>query len=196
MNDKVATALAGAVLAAFALTGCGGGGDDNSGELDAWAKDICASLKTPLDNATRALEDTGVVKDDEKPDELKKRLSQDMGTVAASFEQLADAVDKAGTPPVDDGDKLAKDASGDLRDTAKAYQDLKTKVDELDTKDRADFADGLTGIGEEREALGRRSSDGLTRLQSGELGRAMAEQPGCRPAESASDAADAPSTAG
>lgn len=183
VNDKVATALAGAALAALALTGCGGGDDDKSEELDAWAKEICSSLKAPLDSATQALADTGVVKEDEKPSELRARLSEDMGTVSASFERLASAVDKAGVPPVKDGETLAADAAKDLRNTAKAYDDLQKKVDQLDTKDRADFADGLTDIGKEQEALTRQSTNGLSRLQSGDLGRAMTEQPGCKPGD-------------
>ncbi|KRV47582.1 hypothetical protein AQ490_06725 [Wenjunlia vitaminophila] len=194
MNEKVATALAGAALAALALAGCGGG-DDNSKEMEAWAKDVCGSMKTLLDRAEQAEKDTGVVKEGEKPADLKKRLSQDMDTAATSYRELADDVNGAGPPPVDDGEQLHRDAVEQLRNSAKAYEDLKQQVDELDTKNQGNFAEGLTDVSKEQQALGKMDSEALRKLGTGETGRAMAEQPGCKASSSAPEASSDSGTA-
>jgi hypothetical protein len=179
VNRKLAAALTGTALVALAATGCGG--DDNGKKLDAWAKSVCDSVRTPYDTAQAALGDMGRVKPGEKPTDLRDRLSQDMSTAATSYNKIADVVNGAGAPPVDNGEDLVKAAAKDLKGTASSYQDLKKKVDELDTKDQAKFAAGLRGLGGDTQDLGRTSATGLAKLQRGDLGKAMAKQPGCRP---------------
>lgn len=188
VNGKLVTAVSGAVLV-LALAGCGQ--EDNSEELDAWAKSVCDSVKPQVQGAQRALGDIAQVKPDEKPADLKKRLSTDIDALARSNSELATDIRKAGAPPVDKGDQLHKDAVSDLRASAGSYQGLKKKVDGLDTKDQAKFAEGLRGVGEEIKKLSLRNDQSLDKLQSGDIGRAMAEQQGCKAAAS-SGPADGP----
>ncbi|GGO89334.1 small secreted protein [Wenjunlia tyrosinilytica] len=178
MKKKLAAALTGAALAALALTGCGG--DDSGKKRDNWAKDVCDSVRNPFDSAQQALADIGQVKPDEKPEALKKRLTSDMDRVAKAYDQLAAGVNSAGAPPVDNGATLQKNAVQDLNDSSKAYRDLQKKVAALDTKDQSKFADGLNDLGTETETLGKKGSAGLDKLQAGDLGKAMAKQPGCK----------------
>jgi hypothetical protein len=195
VNRKVAAALTGTALVALTATGCGG--DDNGKKLDAWAKSVCDSVRTPYDTAQAALRDMGRVVPGEKPADLQKRLSQDMSTAAASYDKLANAVNGAGAPPVDNGGDLAKQATRDLKGSASSYQDLKKKVDALDTKDQAKFASGLRDLGNDTQVLGKTSSTGLSKLQRGDLGKAIAKQPGCQPGTasgSPSSGASAPSS--
>ncbi len=92
------------------------------------------------------------------------------------------AVQKAGPPNVDDGEKKQKDAVKELDSLSSAYASLKTQVEDLDTKDQAKFADGLKDIATELNKLGKNGSDALRTLEEGDVGKAMAKQPSCKSA--------------
>lgn len=68
----------------------------------------------------------------------------------------------------------------ELNASSKAYADLKTEVDALDTKDQAKFADGLKGIADELNKISTSGDQALKKLQSGEVGVAMSKQKGCQ----------------
>lgn len=178
VNRRLAAALSGAALM-FALTACGDGG--RAEKLEAWSKTVCDSVKPQVQGARAALNDIAEVKQGEKPGALKSRLSEDIDALRRSNSELAEDIAAAGAPPVDDGKKLQQDAVKELRGSAKAYGDLKKQVDELDTKDRAQFAEGLEGVGDEIEKLSTRNDKALLKLQSGDVGRSMAKQAGCKP---------------
>ena len=55
---------------------------------------------------------------------------------------------------------------------------LKT-VATLDTHDQAKFAAGLKSVSDQLGVLGKSSGTALTALQAGDIGKAMAKQPGC-----------------
>jgi hypothetical protein len=84
---------------------------------------------------------------------------------------------------VDNGEKLQKDAVSELNATATAYLNLKKQVDGLDASDQQKFADGLQGVADGLKKIEKMDQDALTKLQSGELGKAMAKQPGCQTAK-------------
>ncbi|MBH0245712.1 small secreted protein, partial [Streptomyces cavourensis] len=73
-----------------------------------------------------------------------------------------------------------KEAVKELNDSATAYAGLKTKVDALETKDQAKFADGLKGIADELNKISTSGDQALKKLQSGEVGTAMSKQKGCQ----------------
>ena len=73
-----------------------------------------------------------------------------------------------------------KEAVKELNASSAAYADLKKKVDALDTKDQAKFADGLKGVADELNKISKSGDEALRKLQSGEVGKAMAKQPGCQ----------------
>lgn len=181
MRKKIAAALTGAVLV-LALAGCG---DDGNKELDAWAKSVCDSVKPQLAKIEKANSDLAkAASSDGKPAAVKATDSAAFGQVSTAYTDLAAAISKAGPPPVDDGQKLGKAAVTELNGIAKAYADLKKRVDDLDTKEQADFAEGLQGVGTDLAKLASRSDQALQDLQSGDVGKAMAGLPGCRRAGS------------
>jgi hypothetical protein len=59
-------------------------------------------------------------------------------------------------------------------------RELKAAVDKLDTTDQAKFAEGLNGVAGQLDKVNAIGDDAIKKLQSGEIGEAMAKQPGCQ----------------
>lgn len=166
-------------LLAFGTVACSSG-SDNTAQLNNWAKSICDAAQDPVAQSRTALADTGTVKQGEAPADLQKRLATDLGVLAKTDQQLADAIDKVGAPKVDQGAKLQQDAVTELKQTAQGYLDVQKKLAALPSNDQANFADGLRSVGDQVQRLAQQSTDTLSKLQSGGLATAMAKQPGCK----------------
>lgn len=190
VNKKLVAALSGGAALVLALTGCGGDDDDGDKKVESWAEKVCDGVQPQLkkiQDANAAIQGAA-----DEPD--SKKLQQ---TDSRAFQQISDAyralgrsVKDAGAPPVDDGEKTQTEAVKELNATSRAYDDLKTTVNELDAKNKSKFAEGLNGIAEELTKLSKNGDDALQRLQDGKLGEAMAKQKGC---QSPSGGAPAPS---
>ncbi|MCF6522585.1 small secreted protein [Streptomyces sp. JJ36] len=183
MNKKLAAALAGGAALALALTGCG---DDKGKETEAWAKDVCQDVKPQVRKIQQANESINQASEEKQsPKEVQKADSAAFQDISEAYKALAKAVDAAGDPPVDDGATLRKNAVKELNGLSTEYGELKKTVDEMDTGDQSKFADGLQDLAERLGKLGKSGDKSLQKLQSGELGAAMAEQPGCKKPSSA-----------
>lgn len=179
MNKKLAAALSGGAALVLTLTGCG----DDDAEKAAWAEKVCDKVKPQVGKIQQANKSINEVSEQKKsPEEVQKTDSAAFQKISEAYASLAKAVDNAGVPPVENGEQLERDAVEDLKGLSKAYADLKKTVDELDTDDQAKFAEGLKGLAQELGRLGESGDKSLQKLQSGELGQAMAEQEGCRKA--------------
>ncbi|MGW4807341.1 small secreted protein [Kitasatospora sp. NPDC004272] len=178
MKKRLVTVSALGALLALAAVGCSA--DDSAAKLDGWAKGVCDAAKDPIAQSRAALADTANVKDGESPVDLQKRLSTDFASLAATNQQLADAVQKAGAPKIDDGAKVQQDAVNELKQVAQGYLDAQKKLDALASNDQAKFADGLRSVGDQVQQLSQVSTSALATLQSGALGDAMKKQPGCK----------------
>ncbi|MFJ2575935.1 small secreted protein [Kitasatospora aureofaciens] len=181
MNKRLLAVPALGVLLAFGAVGCG---DDNSKQLESWASNVCGSAKDPIAQAQTALADTGQVKTGEAPADLQKRLSTDIGRLAKTNQDIAQAIDAAGAPKVTDGANLQKDTVAELNKAADGYLDVQKKLDALPNTDQAKFADGLRSVADQVQQLASLSTQAQAKLQRGELGAAMAKQDGCKPGAS------------
>ncbi|WP_405018279.1 hypothetical protein OHV05_15990 [Kitasatospora sp. NBC_00070] len=168
------------LLLAVGAVGCGGGND--TAALDSWAKKVCDSAQSPIAQSQTALADTDKVLPGEQPAELQQRLAADLGVLAATNQQLAEAISKAGEPKIDGGAAAQQGAADELKKAAQGYLDAQQKLTALPTTEQAKFADALRSVGDQVQRLAQQSTAGLNKLQSGELGTAMAKQPGCKPA--------------
>ncbi|WP_033251353.1 hypothetical protein [Kitasatospora phosalacinea] len=178
MKKRLVTVPALGALLALAAVGCSA--DDSAAKLDGWAKSVCDAAKDPVAQSRAALADTADVKEGESPADLQKRLSADLASLATTNQQLADAVQKAGAPKIDDGAKVQQDAVNELKQVAQGYLDAQKKLDGLASTDQAKFADGLHSVGDQVQQLSQVSTSALATLQSGDLGDAMKKQPGCK----------------
>ncbi|MFD3521785.1 small secreted protein [Streptomyces sp. NPDC058653] len=200
MNKKLAAALSGGSILLMALSGCS---DDGGSKVNDWSKKVCDQVQPQLAkiaNANASIQQA--TSDSSTPADVKKTDAAAFQSISDAYKALGAAVNGAGAPPVDDGETTQKEAVSELNATSTAYAGLKTKVDDLDTKDQARFADGLKGVADELDKLSKTGDQALRKLQSGEVGAAMAKQPGCQrpktsvPAGTGSDGASTESSAG
>ena len=182
-----------AVLLAFGATACSG---DNTKQLDAWAVTLCGGMQTPVQRADAALADTGTVRTGETPAALQTRLAADLGTLATADAQIAQAVQKAGPPKVNNGAKTEANAMGELTQAANGYTSVEGAVVALPVTDQAKFAAGLKGVGGKLQQLAELSTSALQQLQTGDLGTALAKQPGCKSVKASPTAATTPAAGG
>ncbi|MGW0782456.1 small secreted protein [Streptomyces sp. NPDC002913] len=188
MNKKLAAALSGGAVLVLTLSGCS---DDSDNKVNDWAKKVCDQVQPQLQkiaNANASIQQQTA--DNSKPADVQATDSAAFQQISQAYKALGAAVNSAGPPPVDGGETTQKEAVKELNASSAAYAELKTKVDDLDTKDQAAFADGLKGIADELNKISTNGDQALKKLQSGEVGSAMAKQKGCqKPTASASPAA-------
>ncbi|MCQ4081147.1 small secreted protein [Streptomyces sp. RB6PN25] len=179
MNKKLAAALSGVATLTMALSACG----SSSSKIDDYAKSVCDQVQPQLQkiqNANNSI--TSVSGGSSKPDDVKSTDSAAFQQISDAYKALSNAVNNAGAPPVKDGAALQQNAVKELNDTSTAYAGLKKTVDGLNTGDQVAFANGLKGVAGQLTTLSKGGDDALSKLQSGDVGKAMAKQPGCRKA--------------
>ncbi|MEV0172629.1 small secreted protein [Streptomyces sp. NPDC050803] len=187
VNKKLAAALSGGAVLVLALSGCGGS-DDND-KLDAWAKQVCDAVQPQakkIEAANAAIQKE--TSDNSTPEDVQKTDAKAFQDMSDAYKAIGTAVDKAGAPDVENGETKQQNAVKELNSISASYASLKKQVDELDTKDQAEFADGLKDIATELDKLSQSGNDALKELEEGEVGEAMAKQPSC---QSASESAAA-----
>ncbi|MGW0775214.1 small secreted protein [Streptomyces sp. NPDC002835] len=188
MNKKLAAALSSGAVLVLTLSGCG---DDSEEKVNAWAKEVCDQAQPQIKKRADAQQAIISTAADGKPADIQAADSKAFADIAAADKALAKGINDAGAPPVENGAKLQQDAVKELEATAGAYLDLKKKVDELDPKDQQKFADGLQTVADGLKKIERMDQAALEKLQAGELGKAMAKQPGCQRAKTSSPASGA-----
>ncbi|MDK0520328.1 small secreted protein [Streptomyces sp. ML-6] len=180
MNKKLAAALSGGAVLVITLSGCSSD-DDKSEKVNAWAKQVCDQVQPQLQKIANANADIQQqTADNSKPVDVQRTDSAAFQQISQAYKALGAAVESAGPPPVDGGETTQKEAVKELNASSAAYADLQKKVDALDTKDQAKFADGLKGIADELDKISNSGDKALKKLQSGEVGAAMAKQKGCQ----------------
>ncbi|BCL29707.1 hypothetical protein GCM10017557_45660 [Streptomyces aurantiacus] len=187
MNKKLAAALSGGAVLVLALSGCGS--DDNSDKLNSWAEQVCDAVQPQAKKISAA--NTAIQKqtsDNSTPADVQKTDSQAFQDMSDAYKAIGSAVNKAGAPDVDDGEKKQTDAVKELNTISASYGDLKKQVDGLDTKNQAKFADGLKGIATQLDKLSQSGNDALAKLEEGDVGKAMAKQESCKSASSSAPA--------
>ncbi|MEV0932588.1 hypothetical protein [Streptomyces phaeochromogenes] len=190
VNKKLAAALSGGAVLVLALSGCSS--DDSSDKLNSWAKQVCDAVQpqaVKIEAANTAIQKQ--TSDNSTPADVQKTDSKAFQDMSDAYKAIGAAVDKAGAPDVDDGEKKQKDAVTELNTISSSYAGLKKQVDGLDTKDQAKFADGLKGIATELDKLSQSGNDALKKLEEGDVGKAMAKQESCKSASTSPSASKA-----
>ncbi|MFJ8661086.1 small secreted protein [Streptomyces sp. NPDC093795] len=177
MNKKLAAALSGGAVLVLALSGCS---DDEGDKVGDWAKTFCDQAKPQIQKRADAHLIIISTAADSKPAEIQAADSKAFQDIADADRALAKAVESAGVPPVENGQKIQQDAIKELNATAVAYEGLKKQVDALDPSNQQKFADGLQGVADGLTKIEKMDQNALAKLEDGELGQAMAKQPGCQ----------------
>lgn len=187
VNKKLAVALSGGAVLVLALTGCGG--DDSNEKLDAWAKEVCDAVQpqaAKIRSANAAIQKE--TSDNSTPVEVQTADSKAFQDMSDAYKAIGGAVNEAGPPDVEDGEKKQTDAVKELNGISASYASLKKQVDGLDTEDQAEFADGLKDIAAELDKLSKSGNNALSALEEGEVGEAMSRQPSCQTATASAGA--------
>jgi hypothetical protein len=187
VNKKLAAALSGGAVLVLALSGCGG--DDSNEKLDSWAKQVCDAVQPQakkIESANAAIQKE--TSDNSTPEDVQKTDAQAFQDMSDAYKAIGTAVNKAGAPDVENGEKKQQDAVKELNSIAASYASLKKQVDGLDTKDQGKFADGLKDIATELDKLSQSGNDALKNLEEGEVGQAMAKQSSCNAATASAGA--------
>ncbi|MFJ4848950.1 small secreted protein [Streptomyces sp. NPDC088733] len=184
MKKKLAAALPATalILATGTLAGCGDNGNE---ELDTWAKTVCTQAATQVKQINDANTKISNTPSNGKPIEVRRADSSAFQQISDAYRQLAQIVNKAGDPPVDNGAQLRKDAVGDLDSLSTSYANLRRQMDKIPVNDQAKFADGLKGVSDNLAKVSKSGEQALDTLRKGEVGQAMAKQPGCQESGSA-----------
>ena len=180
VHKKVAAALSGGAVLVLAVSGC----SSNDEELNAWAKTVCDAVRpqtTKIGQANTSIQ--RVTSDNSKPEEVQRTDSKAFKDMSDAYRAMGAAVDKAGPPPVDGGEKKQRDAVKELKDTARSYAGLKEQVDSLDTKDQSKFADGLDEVATQLGKVVKGGDNALKKLEEGDVGKAMGKQESCKSAK-------------
>ncbi|WP_411070989.1 small secreted protein [Streptomyces sp. cmx-4-25] len=177
MNKKLAAALSGGAVLVLALSGCS---EDEGNKVEAWAKTFCDQAKPQIQKRADAHQIIISTAADSEPAEIQAADSKAFQDIADADRALAKAVETAGAPPVENGEKVKQDAVKELNDTAVAYEGLKKQVDALDPSNQQKFADGLQNVANGLTRIEKMDQNALAKLEEGEIGKAMAKQPGCQ----------------
>ncbi|MFF2849733.1 small secreted protein [Streptomyces sp. NPDC058001] len=187
VNKKFAAALSGGAVLVLALSGCGDSKDD---ELNSWANTVCDAVQPQakkIESANSAIQQQTA--DNSKPVDVQKTDSQAFQDMSDAYKAIGSAVDKAGAPPVDDGQTKQQNAVKELNGISTSYADLQKQVDGLDTNDQGKFADGLKSVAGELDKLSQSGNDALKKLEEGDVGKAMQKQESCKSASASPTAA-------
>ncbi|MFB7595712.1 small secreted protein [Streptomyces sp. NPDC056160] len=193
VNKKLAAALSGGAVLALALTGCSGSSDDGKNDaLDTWAKQVCDGVQPQAKKIQAASAAIQKQTSDNTPTKtVQETDAQAFQDMSDAYKAIGAAVNKAGAPDVEGGQKKQQDAVKELNDLGTSYASLKQQVDKLDTKDQAKFADGLKDIATQLDKLSKTGNDALKNLEEGDVGKAMATQPSCKSASTTASSATA-----
>ncbi|WP_312866126.1 small secreted protein [Streptomyces boluensis] len=182
MNKKLAAALSGGAVLVLALSGCG---DSDEDKLNDWAKSLCGQIQPQLEKSVKAQQTIVSTAADGKPEEIQKADSEAFQAIADADKAIAQALEKAGPPPVDNGEKIQTDAVKDLNEASKSYEELKKNIDGLDAKDQSpeglkEFSEGLQKVADDLGKIQKEGDGALDTLLSGEVGDAIKKQDGCK----------------
>ncbi|MFF9122774.1 small secreted protein [Streptomyces sp. NPDC014889] len=199
VNKKLAAALSGGAVLVLALTGCTDSAADSKNDaLNTWAKQVCDAVQPQakkIEAANAAIQKE--TSDNSAPAQVQKTDAQAFQDMSDAYKAIGQAVNTAGAPEVDNGKKKQQDAVKELDGLSASYSSLKEQVDKLDTKNQAKFADGLKDIATRLDKLSRTGNDALKKLEEGDVGRAMAQQPSCKSASATpSGSSSSPATSG
>jgi len=181
-----------AVLA-FAAAGCGGGGGSSASgtKPETWSASVCGALQTWTDDLKTGSQNLSA--DLRKSSDLKsvkQKLVAFLEDAEQSTRKMVQDVKAAGAPAVKDGPAIQSDLENGLTDAQNSFHRAVAKAKKLPTNDPAALTTGLTSLGtqiqSELTSTGQHFSNLEKKYDVGDLNKAMAGEPSCKPFVSSS----------
>ncbi|MFJ3922778.1 small secreted protein [Streptomyces sp. NPDC090022] len=178
MNKKLAAAASCGAVLMLVLSGCG---DDGEQKTNDWAKKVCDSWEPELKKLEAAnAEIKRVSTENSKSADVQKTDAAAFQQISDAYKALAEALNKAGAPPVKDGAAAQRAAAEGFTAASKSYADLKTQMEGLDPADQAKFAEDLKGIAGGLKTAVKGDEEARERLKVAGVSKAMNAQKGCQ----------------
>lgn len=165
-----------AASAAMGLLVSGCGSSDVSAKD--WASDVCGSVKSVNKNMETAAKNLKL--DFKDLPATQKSFVSMLGTAQTESDKLATAVDEAGTPDVDNGEKVATNLEGKLREASKVFAGAKKKIEGTDASDPKAFAVAFQQVGTDLQEQSKKLGDPAKAIESQPLRTALQNDPGCK----------------
>ena len=181
--------LLSAVVLAFAAAGCGGGGNSSSAsgtKPETWSSDVCGALQTwenDLKSGSRQLSSDLRSSSDLKS--VKQKLITFLQDAEQSTEKMVGDVKAAGAPAVKDGAAIQRDLESGLTSAQASFQRAVTQAKKLPTNNPQALTTGLSTLAQsiqtELTATGNHFSSLEQKYDLGDLNKALADEPACKP---------------
>jgi len=174
---------------AFAAAGCGGGGGGSSAsgtKPETWSADVCGALQTWEDDLKSGSQQlSSDIRSSTDLKSVKQKLVAFLQNADQSTEKMVADVKSAGAPAVKDGPAIQSDLESGLTEAQGSFQRAVTQAKKLPTNDPRTLTTGLsslaTTIQGELTATGNHFSNLDTKYDVGDLNKAMAAEPSCKP---------------
>lgn len=179
---------------ASAAAGCsgGGGGSSASGtKPETWATDVCGALQTWEKDLKSGSQQLGSdIRTSKDLKSVKVKLVAFLQGAEKSTEKMVADVKSAGAPAVKDGPAIQRDFESGLAEARGSFQRAVKQAKKLPTSNPQTLAAGLTSLAQriqgELTATGNQFSNLDKKYDTGDLNKAMADEPLCKPFVSSS----------
>ena len=176
-------------ILAFAAAGCGGGGDSSSAsgtKPETWSADVCGALQTWEDDLKSGSQQlSSDIQSSTDLKSVKQKLVAFLQNAQQSTEKMVADVKSAGAPAVKDGPAIQSDLESGLTEARGSFQHAVTQAKKLPTNDPRALTTGLSSLAQtiqsELTATGNHFSNLDTKYDVGDLNKAMAAEPSCKP---------------
>jgi hypothetical protein len=186
MRKPVVTAVAGLLVFAAIVAGCGGGG---GGKLKAaeFADKTCPDLGDWGKAVSGAFGDLQNLSDTTDPETAKKKLSSALGDLDKATAKLASSIDGRAAPDVQSGDQIKKELVDAFTKFRQLARDLRTKVDNFDIENAS--SDDLESFSSEFDDFGSDTDKTFKALDqfsdNSDLDHAFSDSKACEQAQAA-----------
>ena len=168
---------------AFVAAGCGGSSEDEPEGTPPrqWVTSVC----TALDDWQASLQDKAkglpqeVLQADSATD-AKRRIQSFLDEVIAETDAMIGRVDRAGQPAADEGRQFAAQVRARLRKVKAAFEDARSRVEQVPTDDPFAFQRQLTQIGQDLLAQARSLGTLLAQAPAGPILNSIGDVARCR----------------
>ena len=174
---------------AFAAAGCSGGRSDSSTsgtKPETWAAEVCGALQTWEDQLTAGSQQLGSdIRSSKDLKSVKVKLVAFLRHAQQNTAKMADDVKSAGAPAVKDGPAIQRDLESGLTEARGSFQRAVTQAKKLPTNNPGALTTSLTSLAQsiqgELTATGTHFSNLDKKYDVGDLNKAMAAEPSCKP---------------
>jgi hypothetical protein len=179
---------------AFAAAGCGGGGSsDNSSSSgtppDEWAADVCGALNTwTTDLKTKSQALSSDLKSSSDFKDVKDKLVTFLDDAKESTQTMVDDVKSAGPPEGKNGKTIQEDLEAGLTEARDTLENAADKAKDLNTSNPRAFLTGVSNLGQQVQTELQSTAEHFKGIESssGDLDKAIKDEPACKPFVSSS----------